>query len=151
LDQDVDTPDSSDPEGTSADHHAGRSANRPRIEAKASYRRFQAAMPNECWQSDFTHYRLANGTPGDPLSGTEVEIITWLDDCTRLALHVSAHARVNAPIVLATFRSVRDLTDAIRRSIDGWNERCQPFAWTKTADQILPHATGGQRSSITRH
>jgi hypothetical protein len=34
LDQDVDTPDSSDPEGTSADHHAGRSTNRPRIEAK---------------------------------------------------------------------------------------------------------------------
>jgi transposase len=50
-----------------------------------------------------------------------------------------------------TFRSVRDLTDAIRRFIDGWNERCQPFAWTKTADQILPHATGGQRTSITRH
>jgi transposase len=50
-----------------------------------------------------------------------------------------------------SFASVRDLTDAIRRFIDGWNERCQPFTWTKTADQILPHATGGQRTSITRH
>jgi transposase len=50
-----------------------------------------------------------------------------------------------------TFTSVRDLTDAIRRFIDGWNQRCQPFAWTKTADEILPHATGGQRTSITRH
>jgi transposase len=50
-----------------------------------------------------------------------------------------------------SFDSVRDLTDAIRRFIDGWNERCQPFAWTKTADEILPHATGGQRTSITRH
>jgi transposase len=50
-----------------------------------------------------------------------------------------------------SFTSVRDLTDAIRAFIDGWNERCQPFIWTKTADQILPHATGGQRSSIARH
>jgi transposase len=50
-----------------------------------------------------------------------------------------------------SFTSVRDLTDAIRAFIDGWNERCQPFTWTKTADEILPHATGGQRISITRH
>ena len=35
------------------------------------------------------------------------------------------------------------------RLIDGWNERCHPFAWTKTADQILPHATSGQRTSFT--
>jgi hypothetical protein len=33
-----------------------------------------------------------------------------------------------------SFRSVRDLTDAIRRFIDAWNEHCQPFVWTKTAD-----------------
>jgi transposase len=25
---------------------------------KASYIRFEAAMPNQCWQADFTHYRL---------------------------------------------------------------------------------------------
>jgi len=50
-----------------------------------------------------------------------------------------------------THTSVPDLIAAIRRFIDGWNDRCQPFIWTKTADQILPHATGGQRTSITRH
>jgi transposase len=50
-----------------------------------------------------------------------------------------------------SFDSVRDLTDAIRRFIDGWNERCQPFTWTKTADQVIAKATGGQRTSITRH
>ncbi len=32
------------------------------------------------------------------------EIITWLDDCTRYALHISAHRRVTTPIVTATFR-----------------------------------------------
>jgi transposase InsO family protein len=33
-----------------------------------------------------------------------VEIISWLDDCTRYALHVSAHPRISTPIVVATFR-----------------------------------------------
>jgi hypothetical protein len=33
-----------------------------------------------------------------------VEILTWLDDCSRYALHVSAHPRITAPIVLASFR-----------------------------------------------
>jgi transposase len=50
-----------------------------------------------------------------------------------------------------TFTSVNDLTTAIRRFIDGWNERCQPFTWTKTANEIIPKATGGQRTSFTRH
>jgi transposase len=40
-----------------------------------------------------------------------------------------------------TFRSVHELTDAIRRFIDAYNQRAQPFTWTKTADQVLAHAT----------
>ena len=36
-----------------------------------------------------------------------------------------------------TFRSVKDLIGAITRFIDGWNDRCEPFVWTKTADEIL--------------
>jgi transposase len=50
-----------------------------------------------------------------------------------------------------TFTSVKDLIGAIGIFIDGWNERCQPFTWTKTADQILDKARSGQRSSFTRH
>src|SRR6266508_1806345 len=50
-----------------------------------------------------------------------------------------------------TFTSVRDLTDAIRAFIDGWNDRCHPFVWTKTADDILDHCKPGQRTSFTRH
>jgi transposase len=50
-----------------------------------------------------------------------------------------------------SYTSVRDLTDAIGRFIDGWNERCHPFTWTKTADQIIAKATSGQRTSFTRH
>ncbi|KOV65624.1 transposase, partial [Streptomyces sp. AS58] len=36
-----------------------------------------------------------------------------------------------------TFESVPDLKAAIRAFIDGYNTRCEPFTWTKTADQIL--------------
>jgi transposase len=50
-----------------------------------------------------------------------------------------------------SYRSVDDLTDAIRAYIDGWNQRCRPFIWTKPADELVNRATGGQRSSITRH
>ena len=73
----------------------------PKKRPKSSYIRFQAAMPNETWQSDFTHYRLTrpDGTPG-----ADTEVITWLDDHARYALHVSAHRRITGPIVLATFR-----------------------------------------------
>jgi hypothetical protein len=64
--------------------------------------RFEAAQPNECWQSDFTHYRL---TRPDGSPGADTEILTWLDDCSRYALRVSAHARVSGPIVLTQFRA----------------------------------------------
>jgi transposase InsO family protein len=73
----------------------------PKKRPKSSYIRFQATLPNECWQADFTHYRLTNpdGTPGD-----DTEILSWLDDCSRYALSVTAHDRVTGPIVLSTFR-----------------------------------------------
>jgi transposase len=35
------------------------------------------------------------------------------------------------------FTSVEELVAAIGRFCDGWNQRCQPFTWTKDADQIL--------------
>ncbi|MGZ8821742.1 MAG: integrase core domain-containing protein, partial [Aeromicrobium sp.] len=75
---------------------AGLVTPEPKKRPKSSYVRFQAAMPNETWQSDFTHHRLAGGT--------DVEILSWLDDCTRYAVRVTAHHRITTPIVLAEFR-----------------------------------------------
>ncbi len=72
----------------------------PKKKPKSSYIRFEAAMPNETWQSDFTHYPLTD-TDTFPKG---IEIITWLDDCTRYALHVSAHRAITTTIVKATFR-----------------------------------------------
>jgi hypothetical protein len=50
-----------------------------------------------------------------------------------------------------TFTSVKDLIAAIETFIDGWNERCPPFTWTKTADQILTRTRRGKRTSFARH
>ena len=55
----------------------------PNKRPKASYIRFAADQPNQCWQADVTHYRLANGA--------EVEILSFLDDYSRYALSVTAH------------------------------------------------------------
>jgi transposase len=35
------------------------------------------------------------------------------------------------------FASVQELITAIARFCESWNQRCQPFRWTKDADQIL--------------
>jgi transposase InsO family protein len=73
----------------------------PQKRPKSSYKRFAAEQPNEMWQSDFTHYTVP-GPRGRPV--LESEIVTWLDDHSRFALHVSAHVRITGPIVLTTFR-----------------------------------------------
>ncbi len=49
------------------------------------------------------------------------------------------------------FTSVKDLITAIGTLIDGWNDRCHSFVWTKTADQVLNHCKPGLRTSFTRH
>jgi transposase InsO family protein len=73
----------------------------PAKRPKASYIRFQADLPNECWQADFTHFSLARP---DAKPGADVEILTWLDDCSRYALRVTAHRAVTGPLVVASFR-----------------------------------------------
>ena len=73
----------------------------PKKRPKSSHIRFEASMPNECWQADFTHYRL---TRPDGRPGSDTEILTWLDDCCRYALQITAHHRVTGPIVLTEFR-----------------------------------------------
>ena len=76
---------------------AGLVTPEPKKRPRSSYLRFEAGQPNECWQSDFTHYPLAGG------AGTE--ILTWLDDHSRFVLSVTAHHRVTGPIVVAAFRA----------------------------------------------
>jgi transposase InsO family protein len=78
-------------------HRAGLVTPQPHKRPRSSYVRFAAEQPNETWQADFTHYRLAGGT--------DVEILCWLDDHARYALRLTAHERVTGPIVLNEFRA----------------------------------------------
>ncbi len=68
----------------------------PRKRPRSSYLRFEADLPNETWQSDFTHWRLE--------SGAGVEILTFLDDHARLALTITAYPVVTVQRVLTQFR-----------------------------------------------
>jgi hypothetical protein len=60
-------------------------------------------------------------------------------------LHVYTQA-----IHRGTFTSIRELTGKIRQFINGWNDRCHPFTWTKTPDQILRKADR-QQISVSVH
>ena len=81
-------------------HAAGLVVPEPRKRPRSSWIRFEAAAPNEGWQSDFTHWRLADGS--------EVEIIGWLDDHSRYLLGCTAFRRVAGDDVVATFSAAGD-------------------------------------------
>jgi transposase len=91
------------------------------------------------------------------------EVQAWLAKHPRITLHftLTSGSWMNLVEVFfgiitrqairrGTFANVKELVTAISRFIDGWNERCHPFTWTKTADEILPHARR-QRTSDAAH
>lgn len=72
----------------------------PRKRPRSSYTRFEAELPNECWQADFTHWRLADGT--------DTEVLLWVDDHSRYLLAASCHQPVTGRAVLAQFRAAAE-------------------------------------------
>ena len=76
---------------------AGLAGPEPRKRPRSSWVRFAAEQPNECWQSDFTHWPLAGGQGA--------EILAWIDDHSRYALSLTAHAPVTGGDVVAAFRA----------------------------------------------
>jgi hypothetical protein len=48
------------------------------------------------------------------------------------------------------YPSVTDLVAAISRFCAAWNERCQPFSWTKSAGEVLAKLDR-QTTSATQH
>lgn len=72
----------------------------PRKRPKASYTRFEADLPNQMWQTDFTHIRLSMG--GD------VEVLNFLDDHSRYLLASRAYPRVTGPAVAKLFTTTVD-------------------------------------------
>ncbi|MGH2866172.1 MAG: IS481 family transposase [Solirubrobacteraceae bacterium] len=76
-------------------HAAGLITPEPRKRPRSSYTRFEMAQPNEMWQSDFIHWRLADGS--------DVEVLNWLDDHSRYLLSCTAHEPVTGDDVVAVF------------------------------------------------
>lgn len=93
----------------------------------------------------------------------KAEVRTWLEANPRIHVHFTPTSASWMNLVevwfgiierqaihRGSFGSVKDLNAKIRTFIDGWNDRCHPFAWTKTADQILKKANR-QPTSNTSH
>lgn len=94
---------------------------------------------------------------------THPVVNAWLDHHPRIHLHFTPTGAswlnmveiffgiiTRQAIRRGSFASVRDLVLAIRRFIDAWNERCEPFVWTKEADQLITR-TMRKKTSLTRH
>jgi transposase InsO family protein len=78
----------------------GLVCDQPQKRPRSSLVRFCAELPNEMWQADTTHWRLADGT--------DVEILNLIDDHSRLFLASDAYGAVRAQDVVSSFRKTRD-------------------------------------------
>jgi transposase InsO family protein len=79
----------------------GLIAPQPQKRPASSLIRFEAQLPNEMWQADITHWRLADGT--------DVEILNTIDDHSRLFLASQAFSTVKAPDVVDVFHKTAAL------------------------------------------
>jgi transposase InsO family protein len=68
----------------------------PQKRPRSSWRTFCADQPNERWQADITHWRLADGT--------EVAILNIVDDHSRVCLGCDARRATTGGDVVASFR-----------------------------------------------
>jgi transposase InsO family protein len=66
----------------------------PAKRPKSSYRRFEAAAPNQLWQADCTDWATAGGP---------VKILSFLDDHSRVALRVKALAEATSQATWTAF------------------------------------------------
>src|SRR5918996_1202061 len=67
----------------------------PRKRPRSSFVRFEADLPNECWQSDMTHWSIADGV--------HVEIVNIIDDHSRLCVASQARSVARATDVAEIF------------------------------------------------
>ena len=66
----------------------------PHKRPKSSYLRFEAELPNECWQADFTHVTVADEVV--------FEVLNMIDDHSRLCVASKAFVTVTSPDVVRT-------------------------------------------------
>ena len=83
-------------------HAEGLIVPEPRKRPRSSYVRFEADLPNGCWQADITHCFLADGT--------RVEVLDFLDDHSRYLLYARAAPAFTGAMVVA---AMQDLSEAL--------------------------------------
>jgi transposase InsO family protein len=76
----------------------------PHKRPRSSFIRFEAALPNELWQADTTHWHLADGS--------DVEILDLIDDHSRLLLAADAFRTVKGGDVVRTFLAAAEAVGA---------------------------------------
>jgi transposase InsO family protein len=74
----------------------------PQKRPRSSWVRFEAQLPNECWQTDLTYWRLHDGT--------DVKIVNFIDDHSRLVVACRAFE-----IVVA-----KDVVDVFEKAAETW-------------------------------
>jgi len=82
----------------------------PQKRPQSSFVRFEASMPNERWQADLTHWKLAGGAG--------VEILNVIDDHSRFLLASVAREVFKAGDVVAAFHGAG--------AAHGFRRRCSP-------------------------
>ena len=77
---------------------AGLVPAQPQKRPRSAWQRFEAELPNGCWQADITHWYLADAT--------RVEILDFLDDHSRFLLHLQARTAFTGADVVAAMTSL---------------------------------------------
>lgn len=90
----------------------------PQKRPRSSLIRFEADLPNEMWQTDITHWHLADGE--------HVEIMNMIDDHSRLFLASEAYLTVKARDVVDTFHKAASLHGLPASLLSDNGARCSP-------------------------
>lgn len=121
-------------------HTAGLITPEPRKRPKASLHRFEADQPNETWQSDFTHWHLADAT--------DVEILNWLDDHSRYLLSCTPHQPVTGQDVIDTFTATINTNGPPAATLtDNGSVYTSRFTGGRNGYEYLLHALGIQQKN----
>jgi transposase len=115
----------------------GLVVDQPQKRPRSSWIRFEAALPNECWQSDMTHWHVGED---------KVEILHFIDDCSRAVLSSKVLPSATAPDTielppgvcpsrcsLTTARSIAPPTAGRRRA-----SRSISLRWASTLSTASP-------------
>lgn len=74
---------------------AGRITPEPHKRPRSSWIRFEAELPNQTWQMDYSRWKLADGT--------RANIMTILDDHSRFVVSCTAHLAATTEVIMDRF------------------------------------------------